>query len=60
MDNDKRYRKSSLDKYIVHDANYIVSSKNNKSKDNKSSFFSLINIFKKINCCFKKNLYNKI
>jgi len=54
MDNDKRYRKSSLDKYIVHDANYIV-----KSKDNKSSF-SLTNFFKKISCCFKKKFYKKI
>jgi len=55
MDNDKRYRKSSLDKYIVHDANYIVS-----SKDNKSSCFSLTNFFKKISCCFKKKFYKKI
>jgi len=47
---DTRFRKSSMDKYIVHDANYIVTNKK------KTPTCFKINFFNKI-CCFfgKKN-----
>jgi hypothetical protein len=39
---DTRFRKSSMDKYIVHDANYIVTNKKKTPTCFKINFFNKI------------------